>query len=177
MTGPLAPARPRRPWVHWLRDAAVVLVVFVGLQAWFTRDVVRGELPALPGTLLAPVGTDVAAWRGAVGADGFVLYVWATWCGVCRAIEGNVDALARDAPLLTVALQSGAAGQVQQQLNARGHRWTVLNDPDGAIARQLGVAAVPTFLFIDRHGRVRSVTQGYTTTLGLRARLAWARVF
>jgi predicted DsbA family dithiol-disulfide isomerase len=88
-----------------------------------------------------------------------------------------VDTLARAAPLLTVAMQSGAAGQVQQHLNERGHGWTVLNDPDGAIARQLGVAVVPTFLFIDGHGRVRSVTQGYTTTLGLRVRLAWARLF
>lgn len=177
MTALLAPVRPRRPWLSWLRDAALVLAVFVGLQAWLTRDVVRGELPVLRGTLLATTGADAAAWRATVGSDGFVLYVWATWCGVCRVIEGNVDMLARDAPLLTVAMQSGAAGQLQQHLNARGLRWAVLNDPDGAIARQLGVAAVPTFLFIDRHGRVRSVTQGYTTTLGLRARLAWARLF
>ena len=73
MTGPLAPARLRRPWVRWLRDAALVLAVFVGLQAWFTRDVVRGELPVLPGTLLAPAGTDVAAWRASIGGEGFVL--------------------------------------------------------------------------------------------------------
>lgn len=168
---------PRPRWRRWLLDVAIVLVVFIGLQLWFTRDVVRGVLPALPGTLIAQPALDVQGWRAQHGGDGFVLYVWASWCGVCKAIEGNIDSLAQRAPLLTVAMQSGAESQVQRHLASRQHAWATLNDPDATIARQLGVDAVPTLLFIDRHGRVRSVTQGYTTTLGLYARLAWARLF
>jgi thiol-disulfide isomerase/thioredoxin len=168
----------RKPrWRRWLLDAAIVLAVFIGLQLWFTRDVVRGNLPALPGALIAQPALDAQAWRAQHGGDGFVLYVWATWCGVCKAIEGNINDLSQRAPLLTVAMQSGAESQVQRHLVSRQHGWATLNDPDGSLARQLGVGAVPTLLFIDRHGRVRSVTQGYTTTLGLHARLAWARLF
>jgi thiol-disulfide isomerase/thioredoxin len=172
---PLSKRKPR--WRRWLLDAAIVLAVFIGLQLWFTRDVVRGPLPVLPGALIAQPALDAQAWRAQHGGDGFVLYVWASWCGVCKAIEGNIGDLAQRAPLLTVAMQSGAEPQVQRHLASRQLAWPTLNDPDASIARQLGVDAVPTLLFIDRHGRVRSVTQGYTTTLGLHARLAWARLF
>lgn len=153
-----------------------MLAVFVALQWWFTRDVVRGELPALDAPLIDAVHRDAAQWRGSEGADGFVLYVWATWCPVCKTIEGNVEAVAQDSPVLTVAMQSGAAAEVARHLGARNHRWATINDPDATLSRRLGVDAVPTLIFVDRHGRVRSVTQGYTTTLGIRARLAWTRL-
>jgi len=33
---------------------------------------------------------------------------------------------------------------------------------------------VPTLIFVDRAGRVRAVTQGYTSESGIRLRLWWA---
>ena len=161
----------------WLLEAVLLLAVFFGVQAWFTRDVVRGELPPIPGAVLGTPHPTVQAWRDDARNDAFMLYVWATWCGVCRAMEDNVDALARDARVLSVAMQSGASADVQRHLHARGHAWATVNDPDGAVARTLGASAVPTLLFVDRHGRIRGVTRGYTTTLGLRARLAWASIW
>ena len=161
----------------WLLEAVLLLAVFFGVQAWFTRDVVRGELPPIPGAVLGTPHPTVQAWRDDARNDAFMLYVWATWCGVCRAMEDNVDALARDARVLSVAMQSGASADVQRHLHARGHAWATVNDPDGAVARTLGASAVPTLLFVDRHGRIRGVTRGYTTTLGLRARLAWASLW
>ncbi|MGA1317535.1 MAG: redoxin family protein [Rubrivivax sp.] len=178
---PTADARPRRAlgrrirW--WLLEGALLLAVFFGVQAWFTRDVVRGALPPLTGAVLGTSAPTVQTWRESAGRDGFVLYVWATWCGVCRAMEDNVDALARSGRLLSVAMQSGASADVQRHLHARGHDWATVNDPQGDIARVLGASAVPTILFVDRHGHIRGVTRGYTTTLGLRARLAWASLW
>ncbi len=178
---PTADARPQRTlgrrirW--WLLEGALLLAVFFGVQAWFTRDVLRGELPPLPGAVLGTSTSTVQAWRESAGRDGFMLYVWATWCGVCRAMEDNVDALARSGPVLSVAMQSGASADVQRHLHARGHDWATVNDPQGDIARVLGASAVPTILFVDRHGHIRGVTRGYTTTLGLRARLAWATLW
>ena len=171
---------PRTRWRRvrwWLLEAVLLLAVFFGVQAWFTRDVVRGELPPIPGAVLGTPHPTVQAWRDDARNDAFMLYVWATWCGVCRAMEDNVDALARDARVLTVAMQSGASADVQRHLHARDHTWATVNDPDGAVARTLGASAVPTLLFVDRHGRIRGVTRGYTTTLGLRVRLAWASLW
>jgi len=172
---PAEPPPPRRRRWHWSLDLALVILVFVGLQAWFTRDVVRGPLPALEAPLVAAAEADAGAWRSAHGGEGFVLYVWATWCAMCKTIEGSVEAVARDAPLLSVAMQSGGAPEVRAELARRGLRWPTLVDDDGRLSRLLGVDAVPTLIFVDRHGQVRSVTQGFTTEWGMRARLWWAR--
>jgi thiol-disulfide isomerase/thioredoxin len=170
---PAAPQRRRR-W-HWSLDVVLAVLVFIGVQAWLTRDVVRGALPSLDAPLVASTSRDVQAWRAEVGRDGFVLYVWATWCAVCKTIEGNVDRVARGAPVLTLAMQSGTPLDVAAELARRGLRWPTLVDGSGALSKSLGVDAVPTLIFVDRHGTVRSVTQGYTTELGIRARLWWTQ--
>ena len=88
--------------MRWLVDAAIVVAAFFAIQWWLTRDVVRGALPALDAPMVN--GSAFEQWRAAHGGDGFVLYVWATWCPICKTIEGSVDAVAQDAPLVTVAI-------------------------------------------------------------------------
>lgn len=164
------PRRARRWWV----DAAIVAVAFVGVHLFVTRDVVRGPLPPLQGVLADGGATSVEAWHRGQGSEAFVLYVWATWCPICKTVEGSIDAVARDASVLTVAMRSGDGAQVGRFLAARGYRWTTLVDDDARLSRQLGVDAVPTLIFVDRAGRVRAVTQGYTSEIGIRLRLWWA---
>lgn len=164
----------RRRW-RWAVEVALAIAVFAGLQAWLTRDVVRGPVPRLDAPMVNALAQDAEGWRATHGGDGFVLYVWATWCAICRTIEGNVDAVAREAPVLTLAMQSGTPQAVATALEGRGLRWPTLVDASGDLSRRLGVDAVPTLIFVDRHGVVRSVTQGYTTEFGIRARLWWTR--
>jgi thiol-disulfide isomerase/thioredoxin len=164
----------RRRW-HWSFDIALAAAVVIGLQAWFTRDVVRGTLPVLDVPFIEDRSVSVKDWRAGTGRDGYVLYVWATWCSVCKVIEGSVDAVARDSPVLTLAMQSGAVEAVRGELAKRELRWPTLVDATGSASRGLGVDAVPTLIFVDRQGVVRSVTQGYTTERGIRTRLWWAR--
>ena len=71
-------------------------------------------------------------------------------------------------------MQSGDAAAVARYLRSRNAQWPTLIDSDARLAGQLGVTAVPTLLFVDRKGRVHSVTTGYTTTAGIRLRLWWA---
>lgn len=174
MTEQPAAERPRRRWLRWLLEAAVFVVAFAGLQVWLTRDVASGPLPLLEGTLVDGTRTNSEQWRAALGDRAFVVYVWATWCPICKTVEGNVDAVARAAPVLTIAMQSGSANEVGRFLTQRGYRWTTLLDPDAQLSRALGVGAVPTLLFVDRHGEIRAVTQGYTSEPGIRLRLWWA---
>lgn len=166
----------RRRAARWAADFALVALVFFGLQMFLTRDVARGPLPPLDGLLADGAAFASEPWRAAHG-DAVVLYVWATWCPICKTVEGNVDAVARDAAVLTVALQSGGGVEVGRFLDARGYRWKTLLDDDARVSGQLGVHAVPTLLFVDRGGTIRAVTQGYTSEVGIRLRLWWARRF
>jgi thiol-disulfide isomerase/thioredoxin len=168
-----APRRRRR----WGIDLALVVVVFIAVQLYVTRDVVRGPLPPLEGMLADGSATAVDRWQRAQGGDAFLLYVWATWCPICKTVEGSIDSVARDAPVLTVAMQSGGGAEVGRFLVERGYRWPTLVDDDGRLSRQLGVGAVPTLIFVDRAGEVRAVTRGYTSELGIRLRLWWAGRF
>jgi hypothetical protein len=62
---------------------------------------------------------------------------------------------------------------VRSYLDGRGDEEArgVVLDPDGALAQRYGVRAFPTTFFIDARGRIRHVEVGYTTWLGLEARL------
>ena len=153
---------------------AIVAIALVAVHLFVTRGVVRGPLPPLQGVLADGTATSVAQWQRVQGGDAFLLYVWATWCPICKTVEGSVDALAREAPVLTLAMQSGDGAQVGRFLAERGLRWPALIDDDARLSRQLGVDAVPTLIFVDRAGEVRSVTQGYTSEIGIRLRLWWA---
>ncbi len=162
--------RGRRWWI----DIAIVAVAFFAVHAFVTRDVVRGPLPPLQGVLADGSAVDVAQWRAAHGGGAFLLYVWASWCPICKTVEGSIDSVARDAPVLTVAMQSGDGAQVGRFLAGRGFRWPTLVDDDARLSRELGVGAVPTLIFVGRSGEVRAVTQGYTSEIGMRLRLWWA---
>lgn len=165
-----SPRRGRR----WLVEVAIVAIAFFAVQAFVTREVVSGALPPLEGVLVdgRPIG--IAQWQTASGGRAFLLYVWATWCPVCKTVEGNVEAVARDATVLTVAMRSGDGAEIGRFLAARGYAWPTLVDADGRLSRQLGVDAVPTLIFVDRTGHVRAATQGYTSEIGIRLRLWWA---
>lgn len=163
----------RRRWRRWLAEAAFALLALAALQAWLTRDVVRGQFPVASGALLD--GRAASDWQAAWQGRAHVVYVWATWCAVCKAMQGNFDAVAADSPTLTVAMRSGTDAQVRAFLAERGLRWPTLNDPAGETSSRLGVTAVPMLLFVGPRGDIRWVTRGYTSEAGIRARLWWAQ--
>lgn len=106
-----------------------------------------------------------------------LVHFWATWCGVCRAEQGTIDALARDHRVITVASQSGGLGELGSYMSENTLSFTVVPDPRGQLASRWGVRAYPTSFVVGPDGSVRSVEVGYTTSLGLRARLWLAGVW
>lgn len=152
-------------------EVGVVVLVFMAIRAYQHRDIATGMAPALAGTTLT--GTPYVL---ADAAERPVLvHFWATWCSICRLEQGSIDALARDYPVITVAMQSGAESEVQRHLTEQGLSFAVINDPSGEIAKRWGVHAVPASFIVDAGNRVKFVEVGYTTDAGLRARLFMAR--
>lgn len=77
---------------------------------------------------------------------------------------------------MTIAMQSGDAAKVAQVLRKRELPWHAAIDPQSDITRAHGFAAVPAFVVVDAAGRLRTPTVGYTTELGMRMRLWWAKL-
>lgn len=176
-----------RNWKSHLLTVALFVVALWAVQAWQTRRVDTGPLPAavLQATLpvLRPdgslaqstVGAELAAMQAAHPGRNVGLYIWADWCPICKTIQGQVDGITRDHPVLTVAMQSGTPENVARYLRSRGLAWHTLVDPKAQISGALGLGAVPAFVVITPEGQLRWPTVGLSSSWGLRLRLWLAR--
>lgn len=150
-----------------LIELAVLLVFVVALEAFLTRDAVGGKAPAFEGVTLSGEPFILSSLQGKPA----VVHFWATWCPVCRLEHGMIDSLAKDYPVITVAMQSGEEAEVLDVLSKEKVNYPVVNDPQGRLARLYGVSGVPVSFVLDAKGEVRFVTRGYTSGWGVRVRL------
>ena len=147
---------------------AAALLILAG-NAYLTRHAADGRAPPLPHAALNGRALPVAA--------GHVLLIdfFATWCPICRADQGAIQAVARHAPVVVVATQSPVAAV---RAFATDHHWhtPVVLDRHGRIARRYGVHVLPMAFILGPRGRIRFVAAGYMTEAGLLARLWLARL-
>lgn len=100
-----------------------------------------------------------------------LVYLWATWCGVCRYTTPAVERLVQEGEnVLTVALRSGDDQQLAGWLARKKLTMPVVNDSGGQLARRWQTGVTPTLLVISQ-GRVVSATSGWTSYPGLKLRL------
>lgn len=147
----------------WLALGAVLLV----LPA--VRD--RGLVQDFPPPLAAADLNGETLGRPGLEGRPTLLYFWATWCPVCRAMQASIRSVAEDHQVVTVAQQSGSDAELRHYLTLQGLGIRVVSDPTGAIAERYGLRGVPALFFIDRNGRIRFTATGYTTEIGIRIRL------
>ncbi len=151
----------------WLVNVVLILAIFTAVQWWKARPLASGEAPPLTGTTLTGSALHLASYRG----EPVLVHFWASWCPVCRAMDGVVDAIAGDHRVITVALQSGEADEIRRYMAEGDLGFTVIPDPDGSIAGRWGVPGVPASFVLDPEGRIAYSTIGFSTETGLRARL------
>ena len=175
----------RRDWKRHLGTLALFAGVVLAVQLWQTRHVSGGSLPdaaldaQLPvlfngGLHQSSLRAEIAALQRAHPGQNIGLYVWADWCPICKTIQGTVDGLTQDHPVITVAMQSGPPEKVARYLSVRGLAWHTMVDPRSAIPGALGFGAVPAFAVITPQGELRWPTVGLTSGWGLRLRLLFA---
>lgn len=156
---------------RWLRELLILLLLAAALIGGI--DYLRQ--PALPqnfaSTPLLTLDGKVVDLNAMSQQRPLLLYVWATWCGVCRYTTPSVAALASDGGnVMTVALRSGDDGSLTTWLAHKKMALPTVNDPAGQLSRQWDVQVTPTLIVISR-GEVKSVTTGWTSRWGMRLRL------
>ena len=157
-------AKAGRSMLSWM----VVLGLVLGLQLYAQRGLVDGgKAPELRGST---VDGKTFAGLDALPKPA-VIYFWASWCGICKAMQGTMNELARATPLITVATQSGDRVTVRSYM--AGHQFDVpaLLDQDGSMGQAYGIRGVPALFIVDVQGNIRFATTGYTSGPGLRLRL------
>jgi peroxiredoxin len=152
---------------EWLINIALVLLIFAGVQWWKAKPLVSGEAPPLSGVALDGEVIDLADLPG----QPMLVHFWASWCPMCKVMDGAVESIARDHPVITVAMQSGGPQELNEIMRESGRSFSVIADPLGEIASRWGVRGVPASFVIDAAGRIRYATVGVSTEPGLRARL------
>lgn len=113
---------------------------------------------------LTDAGGKTVSLRQFIGRNPVLLIFWATWCPHCKesipeinrmhrepAGNGNVRILALD------FMESPA--KVNSFLSAKKVAFPVLLDRKGTVARMYRVVGIPTYILIDRKGKV--VYRGY----------------
>lgn len=154
-----------------MADWLPVLVAVVAIQLMANRGVLDvGKAPELRGEML--VGGEAFAGLQSLRKPAMV-YFWASWCGICGAMQSTVMAVANDTPIITVAMQSGDPVTVREYMSRQQFDVPTLIDQEGRLATIYGVRGVPATFILGRDGSIRSATTGYTSELGLRLRLWW----
>ena len=154
-------------WKRWLAEAALVVLLLGAIHLWQTRNLPAGEAPVLTGTLLDGRTIDMVKYRG----KPLLVHFWAAWCPVCRLEQGTIQSLAREWPVITVAMQSGDAEEIRRFMEEEGLSFPVLADEAGQLARRWRVSGVPVSFVLDGRGHIRYATVGYATWAGLTLRL------
>ncbi len=100
-----------------------------------------------------------------------LIYFWATWCGICKSIQGAMQTVLQQYPGITVAMKSGNEQNIRQYLRAQSLDWPYVVDEQGQISDEYGVVGVPTIFILDGNGEIRFTAVGYSSTWGLKLRL------
>ncbi|MGB3400718.1 MAG: TlpA disulfide reductase family protein, partial [Candidatus Deferrimicrobiaceae bacterium] len=148
--------------------AFLALFVLAAEAPWAERTAYGGDAAASapvsgPGEWvdfsLTDTGGKTVSLGQFIGQKPVLLYFWATWCPHCKesvpdinrmhrepAENGNVQILALD------FMESPA--KVNSFLSARKVAFPVLLDRKGTVARMYRVVGIPTYILIDRNGKV-----------------------
>ncbi|MGF1727008.1 DsbE family thiol:disulfide interchange protein [Photobacterium nomapromontoriensis] len=86
-----------------------------------------------------------------------LLNVWASWCGICKSEHGLLMSLAEQNAIRLVGLNyRDDRLAAKQELQRSGNPYqTVLYDPKGILAIDLGVYGTPESYLVDGNGMIR----------------------
>ena len=100
-----------------------------------------------------------------------VVHFWATWCPVCKLEAANIERVAKTHNVISIAVNSGTDEKINTFMKEHELTYTVVHDQSGELAKKFNIEAYPTTLIYNKKGELKFTEVGYSTTLGLKARL------
>lgn len=136
----------------WLFALPLIAIVGcgepTGLEPGMSAPPVRLEPLNQPGK-----SVNLSQFKG----KAILLDFWATWCGPCRQIMPLVQHLhdkygAKD--LAVVGITEEERSTVEQFRYKEPYNYPVYLDKGGAVGKTYQISALPTFVLIDRNGKI-----------------------
>ncbi|CAA6821909.1 MAG: Membrane protein, suppressor for copper-sensitivity ScsD [uncultured Sulfurovum sp.] len=100
-----------------------------------------------------------------------VVHFWGTWCPTCKLEASNIQTLSDQYNVISIAVNSGTDEVLAKYMDEHNLDYKVINDTKGALAAKFNIEAYPTTLIYNTKGELKFTEVGYSTTLGLKARL------
>jgi thiol-disulfide isomerase/thioredoxin len=152
-------------------DGAVLIAIFLGVNAWQSRGHLRGEAPVFE---LKMLDTEERISNATLSGKPTMLVFWAPWCGVCKADSPAVSRVrsivGERANVVSIASEYESLRDVHRYVDDVDADYPVLLGGKKT-ARDFQVRAFPTVFFLDSDGNIDGSVVGYTTTAGMLARL------
>ncbi len=157
-------------WGSLAVDAALIITAFVLISMWQTRNLPDDDhTPPLELAWLDDMQADSVMVSGQVG----VVYFFAPWCFYCRSSIDNLDELVSNGKLAwarVVALEYENLDDVREFIKETGvHLPVLLGGPK--TTSDWKIRGFPTYFVIDGNGQIVSRSVGYSTKIGLQARV------
>ncbi|RLA59659.1 MAG: protein disulfide oxidoreductase [Epsilonproteobacteria bacterium] len=154
---------------------SIIKEIFIALLLLFVLSNVISYLrkPTLPSSALPNIEAkliDGSLFHIERGKP-LLIHFWATWCPSCKLEASNIETVSQHYNVLTIAVNSGSTSELRQYMQDHDLHFKVINDTHGIWAKQFKVQAFPTSFIYDAKGKLGFTEVGYTSTLGLIARL------
>lgn len=157
-------------WASLAVDVVLLISVFVLISMWQTRNLPDDEhTPLLESVWLDDMQAESVMVSGETG----VVYFFAPWCFYCKKSIDNLDDLVSSGQLAwarVVALEYESLDEVREFIKETDVSLPVLlGGPQTSNDWQ--IRGFPTYFVIDGDGSIVSRSVGYSTKIGLQARV------
>lgn len=158
----------KKPWVqnsYWIIGT---IILFLIARPLMQGDVIHGQVPHFETTSITGQKVDINDYRG----KPVLIQFWATWCPICAYERDGIERVAEKYKVINIATQSGTNAELLAFAKQHGMNPNIIvNDEDGKLMKAFGARAVPASFVVDKNGQIQFVEVGYTTSIGLKARL------
>ncbi|TIN52415.1 MAG: protein disulfide oxidoreductase [Mesorhizobium sp.] len=161
---------------RWAREGIILILLTLAVM-WGVDQYRKPSLPAsFSATPMQSIDGNIHDIAALSQERPLLIYVWATWCSICRYTTPAVDKLAKEGGnVVSVAMRSGDNAKLARWAEKKNLSMPVINDASGALSQQWQVSVTTTLVIVSK-GDVVSATTGWTSYWGLKIRMWWAGV-
>lgn len=161
---------------RWAREGIILFLLTLAVM-WGVDRYRKPTLPAnFSATPMQSIDGNIHDIAALSHDRPLLIYVWATWCSICRFTTPAVNQLAEEGGnVVSIAMRSGDDAKLERWVDKKNLSMPVINDANGALSQAWQVSVTPTLVIVSK-GSVVSTTTGWTSFWGLKARMWWAGV-